>query len=477
MPLEPPSVNEPPLADAPALPPGRPWIAWGVIVAVAVWIIWHHSQEDPPAKKAAEQRLFGPIADWQARYLVGAAKLFPEKEGRQFATAAPVDNGPIEQRLRAVVVVGEISGPQEATEKLTMVEKALDDVKARETASTLRRVYGDLADGKPALPSLDPADRKRLVDRLGWSGNLALHPANGPDETGRKALLGEAKATFAKSVALFGAIGVLGLGGLGALLSIVVLLLVRPQSRRLASPTQHGGVYAETFAVWMVLYLGLSFAAGYLPVGQNRLLLTAAVMLASLAALGWPVLRGIPWQVVRDEMGLYLGRWPLVELALGPMAYLAALPLLVIGVIVIAVLLAIQRAIVGDTGTAFDQNLPSHPIVGWLLGGDWWQKAQVIFLASVMAPLMEETMFRGALYRHLRDVTHRFVFATSVLTSGLGVSFLFAVIHPQGWIAVPVLMALALAFALIREWRGTLLAAMLAHGINNLVVTCVLISI
>jgi membrane protease YdiL (CAAX protease family) len=90
---------------------------------------------------------------------------------------------------------------------------------------------------------------------------------------------------------------------------------------------------------------------------------------------------------------------------------------------------------------------------------------------------MEETMFRGVLHRHLRDATSRFGYALSVLTSGLIVSFLFAVIHPQGWIATPVLMALAMTFTLAREWRGTLLPAMLAHGINNLLATCVLISL
>jgi membrane protease YdiL (CAAX protease family) len=54
------------------------------------------------------------------------------------------------------------------------------------------------------------------------------------------------------------------------------------------------------------------------------------------------------------------------------------------------------------------------------------------------------------------------------------VSFLFAVIHPQGFLAVPPLMSLALAFTLMREWRGTLLPPMIAHGINNAVATLLL---
>ena len=46
-------------------------------------------------------------------------------------------------------------------------------------------------------------------------------------------------------------------------------------------------------------------------------------------------------------------------------------------------------------------------------------------------------------------------------------AFIFAAIHPQGWVAIPALMSLAFAFALVREWRGSLLASMVMHGVNN----------
>ena len=46
-------------------------------------------------------------------------------------------------------------------------------------------------------------------------------------------------------------------------------------------------------------------------------------------------------------------------------------------------------------------------------------------------------------------------------------SFIFAVIHPQGLLAVPMLMALACGFVLAREWRATLVPCMVAHGVHN----------
>jgi membrane protease YdiL (CAAX protease family) len=76
-------------------------------------------------------------------------------------------------------------------------------------------------------------------------------------------------------------------------------------------------------------------------------------------------------------------------------------------------------------------------------------------------------MFRGVLYRHLREASARLGFVGSFLASAVLVSFIFAVIHPQGVLAVPGLAALALAFTLVREWRGTLIPGMVAHAVNN----------
>ena len=55
----------------------------------------------------------------------------------------------------------------------------------------------------------------------------------------------------------------------------------------------------------------------------------------------------------------------------------------------------------------------------------------------------------------------------SVLVSGFVVSLIFAVIHPQALVAVPALMALAFGFTLAREWRGSVVPGMVAHGLSN----------
>jgi hypothetical protein len=115
-------------------------------------------------------------------------------------------------------------------------------------------------------------------------------------------------------------------------------------------------------------------------------------------------------------------------------------------------------------------DVPGHPIVKQLGGAGWLQYLQVLVLASVVAPIVEETMFRGVLYRHVRDATARLGYGWSVLFSALLTSFVFAVVHPQGLIAIPLLMALAFMFCLLREWRGTLIPGMVAHGVSNALV-------
>jgi membrane protease YdiL (CAAX protease family) len=89
-----------------------------------------------------------------------------------------------------------------------------------------------------------------------------------------------------------------------------------------------------------------------------------------------------------------------------------------------------------------------------------WTLMMMFILATVWAPVVEETMFRGAFYSHLRRVTNPIVAA-------LVVGFVFAIIHPQGIGLVPPLMTLGAVFALIREWRGSLIGSMTAHALHN----------
>jgi membrane protease YdiL (CAAX protease family) len=82
-------------------------------------------------------------------------------------------------------------------------------------------------------------------------------------------------------------------------------------------------------------------------------------------------------------------------------------------------------------------------------------------------------MFRGALYRHLREASGRWGFLMSLAFSTLFSAFLFAVIHPQGPAGVPLLMSIAIVLAVVREWRGSLVSPIVTHMVVNGVTTSV----
>ena len=116
----------------------------------------------------------------------------------------------------------------------------------------------------------------------------------------------------------------------------------------------------------------------------------------------------------------------------------------------------------------------AHPIIVDVAHGGFEVRVFLFLLAAVAAPIIEETMFRGVLYRQLRSSTQKFGLLFSIITSVLITSFLFAAIHPQGWIAIPALMSIAIGMNLMREWRGTIIPSMIVHGMSNGIVISIL---
>lgn len=240
-----------------------------------------------------------------------------------------------------------------------------------------------------------------------------------------------------------------------------------------------GGVYAESFALYLFIFSAINFGSMVVPAAREWMLTisTGAAILSLVLALAWPVLRGVSWKQVREDVGFNLGRRPALEPVIGVGGYAMTLPILAVGVLIMIMLMVLAGGVQQLFGGAPDEFSPktapaAHPIVFVLINSDWWTRLQIYVLACIVAPLVEETMFRGVLYRHLREATARLGFFLSMFLSCMVVSFIFAVIHPQGLLAVPVLMALAFGFNLVREWRGTLVPGMVAHGLNNgLVIT------
>ncbi len=515
-----------PWAVAPRPPRGRPLIAWLVIIPVVMFLVlapkFLPSDPEAPAEEMPQV-----MTRFQARTLVGSRGLTGmdgENPLDQPAVQA-LNSGDYGQRLRFVVLAGELAGPARALAELDELDDAAIDFlpDERRVRNALRRVYQDYHDGRFDAPSVRPRDRELLKRELGWFGELALTPARHPDPAARERVLAPARRTAVTVLTVFFVGALLGVGGFVGLIVFVVLALngsvrsgmnltpkepaagadpassVDPSEPVLLSevaPTSlgdelgdepgnrlgdepvlladasspppsrvaGGGIYAETFAVWIVLYQLLQLLAAVTPTEDGLLLAFFAQML-SLSALAWPVLRGLSWRQTREDLGLTLGN-PLKELIVAIGCYAMTLPMVLIGALLMLVLI---RAGLGGEGVPFGNQgrMPAHPIVAEVLHADSWKLTQVFLLMVVGAPIMEEVFFRGALYRHLREATAGWRVGLSAFVSATIGSLIFAVIHPQGLVAVPMLMAVAYGLALAREWRGTLLTPMFMHALHN----------
>ena len=480
------SPESPPVSAPPARK-GHPLVAWLVILAVVGFILWRN--EDESFHEGARYDLL--VMRLQARYLVGLTQLpmsrslgknMPEKLYTEAQKS--MNRGPYAQRLRFIALAGELIGPGEAIHQLHQLderysslhgEPSQDDAR---TAAILGDLYGIRVVEPNAVPSLSEKDQRLLRERLGWFGELALHPPEEGDTAARESVIAPARRTAWTVLSFFGVLLVLGALGSLIMVTLAILWFLGIVRGSLRSGSPYGGVYAETFALYMLLYLGLSYALRYIVTGlslsHGRLALSGLAALGSLIALGWPVVRGVPWRQVCAEIGWRKGRRPWLEPFLGIVCYAMALPMLLVGLLIMLGLTKLRDQF-GVTPDEFSPvNVPGHPIVFWVANAGWWVWLEVFFVACIVAPIVEETMFRGVLHRHLREASRSLRPALSVGFSALVVSFLFAVIHPQGFLAVPVLMSLALAFALVREWRGTLIPSMIAHGLNNAIATLLL---
>lgn len=475
--LDPTSEPQPtPWSTPSELPRGRPLIAWVVIVLFVAGVTSLQFIRARVRDSGTNDRIGVALMTMQGRYMVGAANFPGVSRLDLYKEAVSLNTGPIDRRLRFVTLAGELAGPAEALKQLDRLTEKLQQEQIEPTPkqelllADLRELYIEYEAKRFEAPALSKEQRHRIQQELGWFGELALAPEGSPDTAARSAVLEPARRTVAAFVATVGGVAVLGFSGLIGLGVLVVLYLLGRLQGGMHVGQPHGGVYAETFALWLVLFTVLGIGAAFVPVGDYDLLVKGAAALLSLGALAWPVLvRGLSWRQVREDIGWTAGRGGALEPFVGIACYAMSFPLVFLAVLVVLGLMALQARFGGGppADTFTPGNSPAHPIVDDLARGSWRTWLQVLFVASVVAPFVEETMFRGVLYRQLREATGRWGGFLSAVLSATLVSFIFAVIHPQGLIAVPLLMALAFGFTLAREWRGTLVPAIVAHGLNN----------
>lgn len=471
-----PNFSEPSAAGPPARERlGLVKLAWLIIFGVIVFEVFSPQPVPVDPEKHPATQAEHSLLELMGRYVVGAANSLPGANKaelyEQLVSQFPRETSPLVVNLRLATLAGELVGPDEALQRLQQLpeqvaeENPTADTRLLEARTTLERLYADYAAGEWAAPQVDDNRRETLVTALGWNGQLALAPAAGPDAALRSEVLAAAQRTLVKiGVAGFVLLGV-GVTSLAGIALFGGLAAYGQLASRLGPGRTHGGIYAETFAFWLLYFATAGIIWSLVGPKMHQLVASGVVGGIGLLWIFWPVVRGLPWKLVRQEIGLHTGRGWWRELLWGPVCYICTLPLFVVGVILMLALTWLIQQVNAVRGV--EDAMPMHPVSEYISGGSPLIVVGVFLLACLVAPVTEEIFFRGMLYRSLRDMGRPVRLGASILTSALLSSFVFAVIHPYGYMTFPALMALAIGFALMREWRGSLITPITAHALHN----------
>ncbi|MFN4243992.1 MAG: lysostaphin resistance A-like protein [Tepidisphaerales bacterium] len=409
-------------------------VCWVMVLSLAAGLLLLSSRDAAgPAQPAAPQ--VDLVTQYQARYFVGMKHWLGDEAARPLL--GEVESA-VDARLRPVVTAvlrAELDGPQRAADGLVKDDSP--------DALVLLGWYT-----RGLRPDED------FVRRYGYIGRLALTQTLPPDDPQRTRVLKQASLTV---VVVFVGLAVVG-GALlvGVALAVLAGVLTASGSLRWTGATPRGDTAGPLYGFTLYLYLLFLLSAGLSGVADVKLPFAANLLpplLATAAALVLIFSRSSDASAAASDLGLARGRGLLREAASGIVGYVAGLPLLAGGL----VLTLLLSQLAGSTP-------PSHPVVEVVGESPVW----VAILAVVVAPVTEELMFRGALLSHCRG------FAGPVLSS-LITGVVFAAVHPQGWTALPTLTAIGITLALIRQWRGSILAPMVAHALNNGVVMLLLL--
>lgn len=480
--------------------------------------------EDPSAMMV---QFADQFAGWH-----GTSALAPPSAGNP---PKPVKAGefasPAVDRLRATIIAGESLKGDELLWRVRDIEKTLDETSVlREDVKVVRVLYG-LGDatevkseewvdadeplkkaievgkehaaadadqsaasgsvtreGHEAAATLTDAQKDGFKQRHGWFAELALSR-------------GDATSTLRDTASRQGwtvlgvlmAVGTLVFFAAGAGVVLLILFAVQyfggrwkwrmerlrveaewplepglpDEAQRTVALATPGSVWLETVAVFFASFLGIKLIGmGLHRAGVGVDALTTFSLFAQWGialSIFWPLVRGMTWERWKREIGWRAPRGVLREVGAGIVGYMAGIPVYFAMALVVVLLTLIISAVTGS-----DPKPAGNRITDLLESGALWQLILIYLLATVWAPVVEESIFRGCLFRHLRR-------RAGVILAGLGSALVFAVLH--GYVIQGLFMVgtLGFWFALMREWRGSIVASMTAHAIHNGVVMAVML--
>lgn len=473
------------------------------VVFAAGIILWQNASEDAQYKMVREEMpelvigadtpaagRFGQF-DLPARMFIRGHKLLMEQP-TDYSTMVMEQFAAVytpEDQIRAIIMSGEYEGAESALDRLEAahieVLQKLGDTQGdddgehkmadgfelielgNEGAYELAR-YGLVSDELNALrmiytdgpDTVEQPMRDQLVARYGVLGQVVLTHGLEDNNPRREPLV---TGFVPIAVLLFGVLLVVGVSTLAGLVLLVmgIINLASGKMRfRCEAPEPGGSVFLETYAVFLAAFGVLSIGLFVLSVKIDPSLgaLSIPLQWVLIVVPAWALLRGMKMNNWRNAIGLHSGEGVMKEIGCGFLVYLASIPVYMVGVAITVIVLVIQGLMASGSGEELEPM--SNPIFDLISDGGPLIILLVFTLATVWAPIAEELIFRGALFRHMRGRLH---WILAAFFSAL----LFAYMHSYGPFMVAPLIALGFMFAFMRQWRGSIIAPMTAHFIHN----------
>jgi membrane protease YdiL (CAAX protease family) len=450
-------------------------------------------------------KVFSPVNVQQVQDQIDAAGGYERPGSNPFggssSASAESDKDkrkPAVDRLRVTMLGADTLTKQESRQRLDEIDTDLDPhSELKDDVEALRMVVLDgwsesgassISDGQPV-----PAIRSKIDElkrRHGWFAQMALS-ATYPEAEVRK----NAAADGIKLIALLGALlAVVGLALLAGLVLLIVGFVMLSGGSwqwryRAGTPAEDwpnepgsassdarsgAGVWLETVAIFLASFLSLKFvgmalAHVFIREGQSTPdWLPWAPILGQwlcLLTIFWPLFRGMEWMRWKREIGWHRGQGVGKEVLAGIAGYLAGLPLYFAMALLMVMVMFVVSFFRGGSPMP-----PNNKVLDLVEGGSPAILIAVFILATCWAPIVEESIFRGALFGHLRR-------RLPLVLAALGSCMVFAVLHGYMFMQLFVVGTLGFWFAIVREWRGSLIASATGHFIHNSVVLGAIITL
>lgn len=441
------------------------WFAYGAIIAAVLlipavigvqqYLLWLREQTyaAPPAELATSEEVVEPGINHltlaaQSMVKMNRLKEVIEDEDYEPPEAADLDElAPTRiDRLRVALVAGEIEGKEAALMRLKRLgDEATPNGALANELHWIRQIY-------EKGPDTIPEDvRQILVKRHGWFAELALAFKKPDNDPGRWKVLsgGRRLLDLYHNYFVFAGLSLLA----GVICIVVFFSRGAGFESRFDDQAVGGPVYLESFSVFLAGFVILLCASAMLawtlgPISPAALILGEVLLYGLALTTLWPWMRGIPLGDVAHDLGLHTGEGVLKEMGCGLVGFVLNSPLQVLLGIVWGI-------VVGSEDEASSSGFPLFDTPG-----SWTLVVLGVISAVIWAPVVEEIVFRGALYR---AVNHKLPWYAAVLITALA----FGLVHPYSPEGLAHVALSGIVFALLREWRGSLIAPITAHALHN----------